>query len=107
MFYMNFNKHIKLIEEIFPAAKGAKKYTHSGQGLPLWINKSVKIVLLMIQADQEIALVFPVCRLEFDQLANIQRQVKKHINALFIIVADKQNPKYRSLLCREGIRSCT
>ena len=100
---MDINEHLKLIEDLFPAAKRAKRHAHGGQGLPLWINKSVKIVVLMIHVDQKIALVFPVRKLEFDQIVNIQRQVQKRMNAFVIIVADKQNSKYRSLFVREGV----
>ncbi|MCK4830673.1 hypothetical protein KA005_83945 [bacterium] len=100
---MDIREHLKLIEKLFPAEKGAKPHIHDGRGLPLWINKSVKVVVLTIHVDQKIALVFPVRKLEFDQIVNIHRQVQKRMNAFVIIVVDRQNSKYRSLFVREGI----
>lgn len=100
---MDITEHLRLIEKLFPAAKGVKPRIYDGQGLPLWINNSVKVVLLAIHVDQKIALVFPVRKLEFDQIVNIQRQIQKRMSAVVIIVADRQNSKYRPLFVREGV----
>ncbi len=100
---MDTDKHLKFLERFFPAIKGVETHIYNGQGLPLWINKSVQIVVFAIHSNQKVALVFLEHELEFDQIVNIQRQVQKRMNAIVVIVADNQTSKYRPLFVREGV----
>ena len=95
-------KNIQLLETLFPHIKTGT-YKYANKHLPFWVNSCVDIVIIRYDKNNRIALILPKKALEYETLVKVQKQVKKNVSPLAIIVADELNPKYRSLFVKNTI----
>ncbi len=93
---------IELLKKVLPGPINEIDLTTGG--LPMWANQIAQVVVVTFSLkDHRIALVIPKKQLEFDQLARLQRLVESKLNLPALVVADKINPKYRSLFVRNNV----
>lgn len=95
-------KNIHLLEILFPHIR-TEAHKYANEHLPFWVNSCADIFIIRYDKNNRIVLILPKKALEYETLVKIQKQVKKNVSPLAIIVADELNSKYRSLFVKNTI----